>query len=91
MEEKIKSDIRNQMKSFCRRNRTALKHTYVGTHTAEEISEMLVERLGLEEVSKMIYDISLIDRRKGNAIFYFIHILEALKDCKTDSHKKEIS
>ncbi len=73
------TELKRQLRSFCRRNRTALKSTYVGEYTAEEISEMLIESLGAEEVKRVVQDIEIINRRGGNTVTYFMHILEGLK------------
>jgi hypothetical protein len=72
-------ELKRNLKSFCRRNRTALKHTYVGEYSAEEVSEMLVDCLGIEEVHRIINDIGVINSRGGNTVKYFMHILEGLK------------
>ncbi|WP_156142357.1 hypothetical protein [Rossellomorea aquimaris] len=56
-----------------------MKSTYVGEYTAEEISEMLIESLGAEEVKRVVQDIEIINRRGGNTVTYFMHILEGLK------------
>ncbi|MGM0829927.1 MAG: hypothetical protein ACQEWF_11720 [Bacillota bacterium] len=73
------TELKRQLRSFCRRNRTALKYTYVGEYTAEEISEMLIQRLGAEEVKKILADIDIINRRNGDTVKYFMLILEGLK------------
>ncbi|MGD6958936.1 hypothetical protein ACQCVM_15395 [Rossellomorea aquimaris] len=73
------TELKRQLRSFCRRNRTALKHTYVGEYTAEEISEMLIQSLGAEEVKKILADIDIINRRNGDTVKYFMLILEGLK------------
>ncbi|MGM0754060.1 MAG: hypothetical protein ACQET6_19290 [Bacillota bacterium] len=56
-----------------------MKSTYVGKYTAEELSEMLIESLGAEEVKRVVQDIEIINRRGGNTVTYFMLILEGLK------------
>ncbi|MCA1065169.1 hypothetical protein LCL98_17130 [Rossellomorea aquimaris] len=73
------SDIKRQLRSFCRRNRTALKNTDIGEFTAEEISDILIERLGVEETKRILIDIEIINRRRGDTVKYFLLILEGLK------------
>ena len=73
------SDIKRQLRSFCRRNRTALKYTYIGEYTAEEISEMLIDRIGADEVKKILNDIDIINHRGGDTVKYFMLILEGMK------------
>ncbi|WRP06140.1 hypothetical protein U9J35_20015 [Rossellomorea aquimaris] len=73
------TELKRQLRSFCRRNRTALKYTYVGEYSAEEISEMLIQSLGAEEVRKILNDIDIINRRRGDTVKYFMLILEGLK------------
>ncbi|MFI8575847.1 hypothetical protein [Rossellomorea aquimaris] len=73
------TELKRQLRSFCRRNRTALKYTYVGEYSAEEITEMIIENLGAEEVKRILNDIEIIHRRGGNTVTYFMLILEGLK------------
>lgn len=73
------TELKRQLRSFCRRNRTALKYTYVGEYSAEEISEMLIESLGAGEVKRILDDIDIINRRSGDTVKYFMLILEGLK------------
>lgn len=73
------SDIKRQLRSFCRRNRTALRYTYVKNYTAEDISEMLIDRIGAEEVERILVDIDIINERGGDTVKYFMLILEGLR------------
>ncbi|MFC7785914.1 hypothetical protein [Rossellomorea sp. GCM10028870] len=73
------TELKRQLRSFCRRNRTALRSTDVGEYTAEEITEIIIERIGAEEVKKILMDIEVINRRSGDTVKYFILILEGLK------------
>ncbi|PFA67386.1 hypothetical protein CN378_11105 [Bacillus sp. AFS015802] len=73
------ADIKRQLRSFCRRNRTALKYTHIGQYTAEEVSDMLIDCVGAEEVKKILHDIDIINQRGGNTVKYFMLILEGLK------------
>ncbi|TMU84326.1 hypothetical protein FGG79_15645 [Bacillus sp. BHET2] len=73
------TDIKRRLRSFCRRNRTALKYTYIGEYTAEDISDMLIDCLGVEEVSRILDDIDIITRRNGDTVKYFMLILEGIK------------
>ncbi len=73
------TELKRQLRSFCRRNRTALKYTYVGEYSAEEISETLIQSLGADEVKKILADIDIINRRRGDTVKYFMLILEGLK------------
>ncbi|WP_141771916.1 hypothetical protein [Rossellomorea aquimaris] len=77
MEQGNNSDIKRQLRSFCRRNRSTLKK--FSSYTAEEISDMVLSKLGYEEVKRVVDDIKVIDRRGGNTGFYLMMILEALK------------
>ncbi|MGE6754498.1 hypothetical protein ACQKFO_13680 [Rossellomorea sp. NPDC071047] len=56
-----------------------MKYSYVGKHSAEEISEMLIHSLGAEEVKRILADIDIINRRSGDTVKYFMLILEGLK------------
>ncbi|WP_175990258.1 hypothetical protein [Bacillus sp. Marseille-Q1617] len=89
MEQINTSDVRRQLRSFCRRNRSSLKK--YSSYTAEEISDMVLSRLGCEEVKRIVDDIQLIDRRGGNTGFYLLLILEALKGSqKASSNERAI-
>ncbi len=79
------NDIKSQLRSFCRRNRSSLKETLGGEFTAEEICELIIERLGIEEAAKIINDINLIERRRGNTAFYLILIVGVLKAYESKS------
>ncbi|KSU59851.1 hypothetical protein AS034_17625 [[Bacillus] enclensis] len=85
MEQGNISDIRRQLRSFCRRNRSTLKK--FSSYTAEEISDMVLSRLGYEEVKRIVDDIKVIDRRGGNTGFYLMMILEALKGSQSADSK----
>jgi predicted CopG family antitoxin len=86
MEQVNISDVRRQLRSFCRRNRSSLKK--FGSYSAEEISDLVLSRLGCEEVKRIVDDIQLIDRRGGNTGFYLILILEALKSSQKHSSEE---
>jgi hypothetical protein len=73
------ADIKRQLRSFCRRNRTALKYTHIGEYSAEEVSEMFIDCVGTEEVKKILHDIDIINQRGGDTVKYFMLILEGLK------------
>lgn len=73
------TELKRELRSFCRRNRTALKYTHVGELSAEEISEMLIRNLGAEEVKRILADIDIINSRRGDTVKYFMLILEGLK------------
>ncbi|MGR3765831.1 hypothetical protein [Rossellomorea sp. NS-SX7] len=83
MEQVNISDVSRQLRSFCRRNRSSLKK--YSSYTAEEISDMVMSRLGCEEVKRIVDDIELIDRRGGNTGLYLMLILEALKGSRNVS------
>ncbi|MEG9295757.1 hypothetical protein V6B33_04800 [Mangrovibacillus sp. Mu-81] len=89
MEQANESDVRRQLRSFCRRNRSSLKK--YDSYSAEELSDMVLSRIGYEEVKRIVDDIKLIDRRGGNTGFYLLLILEALRGSqKADSDKRAI-
>ncbi len=73
------ADIKRQLRSFCRRNRTALKYTHIGQYTAEEVGDMFLECVGPEELEKILHDIEIINQRGGDSVKYFMLILEGLK------------
>ncbi|MCA1061355.1 hypothetical protein LCL96_20780 [Rossellomorea aquimaris] len=73
------ADIKRQLRSFCRRNRTALKYTQIGRYTAEEVSDILLKSVGAEEVEKVLQDIEIINQRGGDSVKYFMLILEGIK------------
>ncbi|NQD66178.1 hypothetical protein HP456_09645 [Bacillus haikouensis] len=77
MEQGNAADVRRQLRSFCRRNRSSLKK--YGSYTAEELSDLVLNRIGYEEAKRIVEDIQLIDRRGGNTGFYLLLILEALR------------
>jgi hypothetical protein len=73
------ADIKRQLRSFCRRNRTALKYTHIGSYSAEEVSDMIIKCVGAEEIKRVLHDIEIINQRGGDSVKYFMLILEGLK------------
>jgi hypothetical protein len=89
MEQGNVSDVRRQLRSFFRRNRSSLKK--YDSYSAEDLSDMVLCRIGYEEVKRIVDDIKLIDRRGGNTGFYLLLILEALRGSqRADSDKRAI-
>ncbi|BCB05676.1 hypothetical protein KH172YL63_38090 [Bacillus sp. KH172YL63] len=72
-------EIKRKLRSFCRRNRTALKYTQIGECSAEDISDLLIERLGVDELRRILADIEIISRRNGDTVKYFMLILKGIK------------